>query len=336
MNRNPLPDLLKGVAVLLMIQVHIMELFMLPDVYESAFGRISLFLGGVPAAPVFMAVMGYFAAYSAKSNKQHFLRGLRLILLGLILNIGLNAHLLFLFFRGGIDIDPLAYIFGADILFLAGLSLMFMAIIRHFVGKNLWVFLVLTFIIPFLAEFTPFLDGSEGWEKYILAFFMSHAEWSYFPFFPWAGWVLAGFSFAVFEQKFAHSPLYIKYGSYPVILSGIPVIVFLPWAFQISVYLPLYYHHGLIFFIWGLFFCMLWIFAFRFIVEKAGNSKILQYLKWLGRHVTMAYVIQWLVIGNIATAIYRTLPVYMFWIFLAVVIVVTSALVYIIPKKTRI
>ncbi len=46
MERKPLPDVLKGIAVILMIQVHIMELLMLPAVYNSSFGYISLFLGG--------------------------------------------------------------------------------------------------------------------------------------------------------------------------------------------------------------------------------------------------------------------------------------------------
>ena len=53
-------DLLKGMAVLAMIQVHLMELFARQEVYDSLTGKISLFLGGIPAAPVFMAVMGYF------------------------------------------------------------------------------------------------------------------------------------------------------------------------------------------------------------------------------------------------------------------------------------
>lgn len=324
MSRKPLPDLLKGIAVILMIQVHIMELFMLPVVYESLFGRISLFLGGVPAAPIFMAVMGYFVALSTKTNKQHVYRGLKLILLGFILNIGLNAHLLILIIKGTMDIDPLSYIFGVDILFLAGLSLIFIALIKHYAGKNLWIFLAFTFIIPLLAEFIPFTYGGEGVWQYVTAYVISHVGWSYFPFFPWAGWVLAGFSLALLEQKFSQQALFRKYGTYLVYLSGIPVIAFLPWAIRISTNLHLYYNHGILFFIWGLFFCLLWIMAFRFILEKASGSKVLTYFGWLGRNVTLVYVIQWLIIGNIATAIFRSQPTYMFWVFLAFALLFTS------------
>ncbi|MBU2466561.1 MAG: DUF1624 domain-containing protein, partial [Bacteroidetes bacterium] len=77
-----LPDLLKGIAVVLMIQVHLTELFARPAFFDSVAGKVSLFLGGPAAAPVFMAVMGYFLAWKAVSSKNLFLRGIKLIGLG--------------------------------------------------------------------------------------------------------------------------------------------------------------------------------------------------------------------------------------------------------------
>ena len=64
--RDGTADLLKGFAVLFMIQVHIMEQFATPDIFNSSIGKISMFLGGPPCAPVFMAVMGYFLAKSSR------------------------------------------------------------------------------------------------------------------------------------------------------------------------------------------------------------------------------------------------------------------------------
>jgi hypothetical protein len=66
MKRDGTADLLKGLAVLLMIQVHIMEQFVSSDTYNSLIGKASMFLGGPPCAPVFLAVMGYFLAITAK------------------------------------------------------------------------------------------------------------------------------------------------------------------------------------------------------------------------------------------------------------------------------
>jgi uncharacterized membrane protein len=59
MKRLPIPDLLKGLAIILMIQVHITELFLDHAGRESIVGKISLFLGGPFTAMVFMIVMGY-------------------------------------------------------------------------------------------------------------------------------------------------------------------------------------------------------------------------------------------------------------------------------------
>jgi uncharacterized membrane protein len=72
-DRDGTADLLKGFAVLFMIQVHIMEQFATPDTCNSIIGKISMFLGGPFCAPVFMAVMGYFLAFSSKNtdNKQN-------------------------------------------------------------------------------------------------------------------------------------------------------------------------------------------------------------------------------------------------------------------------
>ncbi|HPF50375.1 MAG TPA: hypothetical protein PK335_02315, partial [Draconibacterium sp.] len=42
---------------------------------------------------------------------------------------------------------------------------------------------------------------------------------------------------------------------------------------------------------------------------------VVVFLRWLGNNITAFYIIQWLIIGNIATAIYQTKPIsqYIFW-----------------------
>jgi len=62
-------DIAKGIAVVLMIQVHLTELFAIPEWYEGVAGKLSLFLGGPPAAPVFMFLMGFFCL-SGKCEKM--------------------------------------------------------------------------------------------------------------------------------------------------------------------------------------------------------------------------------------------------------------------------
>ena len=85
--RNHSLDLLKGIAVLLMIQVHVMELFASVAVSNSTAGKLSLFLGGAPVAPLFMIIFGYLIVKSNKSVRQLLARGVKIFVLGMALNI---------------------------------------------------------------------------------------------------------------------------------------------------------------------------------------------------------------------------------------------------------
>jgi hypothetical protein len=71
-----------------MIAVHTIEVFASQEVKSSLFGQIIEFLGGPPAAPVFMTLMGFSFLYSGKSDlKPKLLRGFKIFLSGYVLNI---------------------------------------------------------------------------------------------------------------------------------------------------------------------------------------------------------------------------------------------------------
>ena len=110
MKRLPLPDLLKGFAVFLIVPVHILETLIDYPGRETLFGKILLFLGGPVAVPVFMMVMGYFMAKNRKSVQQNLWRGIKVFGVGFLLNIGLNFHLLLKIRFAGWQIDSLEYI----------------------------------------------------------------------------------------------------------------------------------------------------------------------------------------------------------------------------------
>jgi uncharacterized membrane protein len=81
-------DLARGLAVFFMIAVHTLEVFANQEVKNSVFGQIISFLGGPPAAPVFMTLMGFSFIYSSKSAlKPKLLRGFKIFLSGYVLNI---------------------------------------------------------------------------------------------------------------------------------------------------------------------------------------------------------------------------------------------------------
>lgn len=136
-NRFPLPDLLKGFVVFLIGPVHILETFNDYPGRESLFGKILLLLGGPFGVPIFMMVMGYFVASSKKRTAQNVLRGVLIFILGILLNIGLNFNLLLKIWIDDWQFDLLQSIFGIDIFFLAGLSIIVLSVLKAINYLNL-------------------------------------------------------------------------------------------------------------------------------------------------------------------------------------------------------
>lgn len=320
------PDLLKGVAVVLMIQVHVMELFARQEIMDGSWGKISLFLGGVPAAPVFMIIMGYFAALGNKPPGSLVRRGLRLFAAGLLLNIGLNAHLIWkvLFDGWGAVVNVWTYIFGVDILHLAGLSLMITGVFYHLFHSRVlpWLLLLsLVLVIPFVT--TPY-HGEIIWLRYPLAFIYSSEAWSYFPLIPWLAYPAAGYLFRLIES------VYLTKGISPLrrnlLLLVLPVFIVIGFTYAVktSHSLEAYYHHDILFFLWALVFMTWWWALASFAQQHMGSTRILKFIKWLGIHVTRVYIVQWLLIGNIATGIYKSLPEYLLVISFVLMLIFTS------------
>ena len=235
LKRDGTADLLKGLAVLFMIQVHIMEQFAVMDIYNSLIGKISMFLGGPPCAPVFLAVMGYFLASSAKPLSYFLKRGALLFIGGILLNTFRSANLLLQIIRGDVDLDPWFFIMGADILTLAGLSLILTGFLRAiFKDKTLLYFLAAMAV----AAISPFLDQvaqTGAVSKYAIAFLWGTLEWSYFPLFPWFAYVLAGYAFRLFlKQTPKINGLDVQNQFIYFIPVWIGVIITLPYASSIT------------------------------------------------------------------------------------------------------
>lgn len=295
--RQPVPDLLKGFAVIAMVQVHIMEQFARPEILNGPPGEVSLLLGGPFAAPVFMAVMGYFLAISKRGPWNKILRGFWLILLGLMLNIGLNFNLLLHIFQGKITADPLRYIFGADILPLAGLCIIFISLAELILKKRALAMLGLAFAIPII---TPFLPDLPLQFQYLQAFFYGNASWSYFPLFPWLAYPLLGYGVKSLEIEMPSMFNKIRKNDWYALVLVILVQGLVVKAFNIVIDLPAYYHHGIVLFIWMVGFLVGWTYLASVVNNIAADSQIIKFIRWLGHHVTLVYMVQWLIIGNLA------------------------------------
>ena len=315
MKRLPLPDLLKGFAVFLIVPVNILETFIDFPGRESAFGKTLLFLGGPIAVPVFMMVMGYFLAKNQKPFATNFFRGIKIFFAGLLLNIGLNFHLLLKIQFAGWQLNPWEYIFGVDIFYFAGLAIIFLSVLKTLKTGREWIALMLVFAV---AGATSFVNQKlmVPERNYIFPFIGGTWSWSYFPLFPWLAYPLAGFAFFHFEEKI------MGFYQRQKILSGVfltlilmVVLYFRKQGFETTINLPAYYHHTFWFSMWAFGVVILWSVYWRFLLNKFSNNHAGKFFMWLGKNITIFYIIQWLIIGNIATAIYQTqtLTSFPFW-----------------------
>ncbi len=301
-----LPDILKGIAVVLIIQVHVMELFAVRDILSSLAGRISLFLGGPPAAPVFMAVMGYLIAKSSKGFQSNIIRGMKLIIWGFLLNLGMNAHLLVKIIKGSIQLNPWPYIFGVDIFFLAGFSVLIIAVYKKLFHNQILPWLLLALFAAAARLFLPVYDGNQPWALYLQAFFTGNATWAYFPVFPWAAYPVLGFIFHVLAEKYSLSAFSNKGLLYIAGWLFIGVGVSFSYGFDIASDLSAYYHHDIRYLLWVTGFLGLWVMMIKLLSNHRETNMLFRYLRWAGKNVTSFYVIQWLLVGNLATYIYKT------------------------------
>lgn len=336
MKRFPLPDLLKGFAVFLIVPVHILETFIDYPGRESLLGKIILLLGGPFGVPIFMMVMGSFVALSKKSRAQNVLRGVLIFILGIFLNIGLNFHLLLKIWLEDWQFDPLQYIFGVDIFYLAGLSIIILSILKTVNYGQQWIVLALIlFFSGLTSHFNEILLVPE--RNYILPFIGGEYSGSYFPLFPWLAYPLIGFLFQKTEPQIREFIQKQKVVSIAILASTfILVVLFSRFGISITNNLSEYYHHTFPFFLWTVGVDILWVLLLWFVVQKFSEFPIIVFLRWLGKNITIFYVIQWLIIGNIATAIYQSQELSKFWFWFVPIFLITVGLTFLYEKTFKV
>lgn len=322
--RHLLPDLLKGIAVILMIQVHLTELFATREFADSMPGRLSLFLGGFPAAPLFMVVMGWFA-FNTKGLKNTAFRAIKLLFTGLLLNLALNLSLLIKVWSGELEVDVWAYLLGADILFLAALSLIAAEGAKRVSNRKWWALLIIALVVATLAPMFSAETPATGIWRYIRPLIADkYAWWSYFPLFPWSAYVLAGMAASALHEQNTTLWNLLKH---PVTqVAVVAAFVTGSWyGWQISTHLEAYYHHGLLFFLWALTAIGFWIYLWDKVQHLIPEIRSLQ---WIGRNVTTIYFVQWVLIGNLGTWLYHTQSGSALVIWFILIVSTTLALVY--------
>lgn len=325
-----LPDLLKGIAILFMIQVHLMELLAKQQIFDSVWGEISLFLGGAPAAPLFMIIMGYFVAWKNQDRLDLIGRGIKLFILGILLNIGLNLHLIYKVLFEQWSYNLYEYIFGVDILHFAGLSLIFIGLILKWIKSNQWYIFSFILLVFILQSIIP--ENNNNTFIYINSFIIGGTSWSYFPLIPWLAYPLTGIMFYQLESQLP-TVSNIKPKTTALLLAFI-LFMILTWNFStnISYNLPIYYHHGFDYFIWTLMFLGMSILLISIKNKTHYKAKWAKYLIFTGRNITNIYVFQWLIIGNLATSYYKQFDGLQIIISFVIITILSSVMTYFYQK----
>ncbi len=333
-SRNRTADLLKGVAVVLMVQIHIVELFAQQQIFDSFIGSILLFLGGPPAAPVFMTVMGYFIAKSNHQVSKSIVRGLKLIGGGLLLNIGLNFHLFIKIFDQTIVTNSWPYLFGVDILLLAGFSLIALTLFHSLFKNKPLSYVLLVILILLVSQIVPYPKSSSAW-SYVVALFYSDSWWSYFPVIPWLVYPVTGYLFYLIEPIITNLAKKRAYKMLIFSISGIILIISIEYGIRITSNLHTYYHHDFIYYLFVLNFMIFWSVLFQTVTSFSKNY-FTDYIEWMGKNVTVFYVIQWLLIGNIATGLYKTQNSIQLIFWFVAIIALTSLFTFLWEKRKTI
>jgi len=323
--RDPFPDFLRGIALILMIQVHLTEVILISKPEYLFFEKLSYLMGGIPAAPVFLILMGYFQGISKANLKKEIIRGIQLIALGFALNFCMNATLLYKIITGEFNLVPWKYILGVDILFIAGLAFIFIGFIKRFLSRIYLqvVLLIIVFIVQFL---TGELKVEGDLLLYSFSFLFRVSDWSYFPFIPWIAYPVSGLILS--HKKLIKAFEEFKLPTWSFVLLITFLLITLNYALEVSSNLKSYYNFGFTFYVWSLIFLILWGYLLKNIQSKFTDSLIIKYIRWLGKNVTVVYFFQWILIGNIGTNLYKSIHFQDYLIIFLLILFITSICTY--------
>jgi len=300
-------DIARGIAVLCMMLVHTLWMYASIDVQStSVLGNIIHFIG--KGTPVFLLCMGISFTLSKRQNLSAVLsRGMLILGFAYFMNFMKFVVPISIFgtmpesfvqaygWNSPLQCNQLIHLLlTGDILQLAGLSLLILALLRHFVS-NKYIILLLAFVVLAISkEISGYMPGVAGFD-YIASLFFSDNYHVYFPVFPWFSFILFGMylGMCIREHNGAHSKVLSS-----VWLSGVlPLII----GASLCVY-NMSYHFGDFFHLGpggvlsllGLNVIFLW--AIHKTVEVYLWPTALNFLSYCSQRVTSLYIIQWILI----------------------------------------
>lgn len=227
-------DLLRGLVIIIMIEVHVFNAFLLPELRQAGWFSILNYINGL-VAPSFLFVSG-FAFQVSSGSKLDEMRKLGKAFwkkIGRILQIiviGYALHLPVYSFSKIINKatpEQLASFFAVDVLQCIGFGLLLLFLTRLLIksDKAYYYFLITSLVVVTLISPVLWKIDFNQYIHPLIGNYFNRLNGSLFPIFPWLNFLLAGAIFAKYfvdarerneEEKFIKN----------VIIAGLAVLLF--------------------------------------------------------------------------------------------------------------
>ena len=198
-------DLLRGLAIIVMIEVHVFNTFLIPDLRNTNWFGILNFINGL-VAPAFLFVSGFAFQVSSGSKLDEMKKfgktfWKKMGRIFQIIIIGYGLHLPFYSLTKTINESTPQLIedfFAVDVLQCIGVGLLFLFLFRLLIksdGVYNYFLIASLFVVTFISP----LFGKIDFANYLpiaIANYFNQLHGSLFPIFPWSNFILAGAIFA--------------------------------------------------------------------------------------------------------------------------------------------
>ncbi len=303
-------DLARGIAIFLMVVIHVIEQFCAGTIKGSTFAHVIYATTSIFSAPVFVFLMGTSTSFSSKTTlRQGVTRGVKIFLLGYLLNLLRGVIPVYLSLITGHltmedmeSITPLFLMKEIDILQFAGLAIIVTVCIKHLVKKPvIWLLLgaVVLFFTPMASKMTTEIRGLD----YIFSLLWGTDKFVYFPLFPWLAYALFGMAFGFHLKKAGNKTKFynvIALMGLIILTVGIIITIIMPPQFKIAnlfngKYLDGIIIPGLVVIISGI--ICLWLYICYHLVLLLPENPVFNRLYIWSKYVTGFYCVQWILLG---------------------------------------
>lgn len=317
-SRLPTLDIGRGLAVFLMMMVH--TLWMYGDHHTqtaSLLGQVVHFIGKGSAA--FLMCMGVSLVLSRRQGLASAIRrGAQLLLVGYTMNtlkfivpIALGAmpesFIAAYGWHSPLQTDQLRWLLlTGDILQLAGVSTIFVAVVRHYL-VNRYLMLVIALAIAALSRELSGLRFDIPGLYYISELLFGGTYHVYFPVFPWLAFIFIGLFLGLSFTQTQYSPRQV-FSNAPYL--GLPLVVIggglcLAWP---RYHFGNFFHLGPggVLYLAGINLMLMW--AINALLGEGQNNVLTRFFSALSQRVTSLYVLHWtLICWGMAIVGYKSL-----------------------------